>query len=175
MTILFVYIWITGCTCNCYIFPSVCETKLKRTVSWFCCDKFSRVSCPCSCELWCRRGNMPTSCRTLCSFWRVRKCTETPLKWRWVRSCCRAMPTTVESWVLGSCWSGWTPQPACLVGKHPKTPHFYNPSQIVTFKLSVVFLHLSFTACNSWNINYSTGSQKALNMPIMSTRYSSRK
>lgn len=55
----------------------------------------------------------PSSSRT------ARKGTETPPKWRWVRSCCRAMQTTVESWAWGSCSSGWTLQPACLVGKPP--------------------------------------------------------
>lgn len=47
-----------------------------------------------------------------------RKATETPLSWRWVRSCCHVTPTTAGSWVWDSCWSGWTPQPACLVRKH---------------------------------------------------------
>ena len=75
-------------------------------------------------ELWRQMGTMQMPCWTLCSFRRVRKGTETPLKWRWVRSCCHATPTTVESWVLDSCWSGWTPQPACLVGKCQKTMHF---------------------------------------------------
>lgn len=47
-----------------------------------------------------------------------RKDTETPLSWRWVRSCCHVTPTTAGSWVWDSCWSGWTPPPACLVRKH---------------------------------------------------------
>lgn len=48
----------------------------------------------------------------------VRKGTDIRLRWRWVRLCSHVTPITVGSWVWDSCWNGWTPQPACLVGKH---------------------------------------------------------
>lgn len=69
---------------------------------------------------WHQREKMATRCWTLCLLKRTRRTTETPLKWKWVRLCCPATPTTVGSWVLDSCWNGWTPQPVCLVGQDLK-------------------------------------------------------
>lgn len=72
----------------------------------------------------------------------VRKDTETPLSWRWVRSCCHVTPTTVGSWVWDSCWSGWTPQPACLVRKHGQIwlEHSNKPTKKNTASLTLTSL-----------------------------------
>lgn len=77
----------------------------------------SSVSDLSRCGWWRLTEEMPTPQRTLCSFCRVARCTGTPQRWRWVKLCCPVMPTTVGSWVLGSCSNGWTPQPAYLVSK----------------------------------------------------------
>lgn len=73
----------------------------------------------CTVEVWHQR-TWQTRWSAPSSFRRVRKGTETPRRWRWVRLCYHVMPTIVENWVSGSCWSGWTPRPVCPVGKHQK-------------------------------------------------------
>lgn len=99
------YVWHQMFCCNCFFF---CISFL-----W-------------SCEIWLQKIKIQIPCWTPCSSRRVGKCTETPLKCRWVRSCCPVMPITVGSWVLDSCWSGWTPQPVYLVGKDQENSHMYS-------------------------------------------------
>ena len=97
----------------------------------------------CAVELWSLSWKQ-SPCRAPCSFRRLRKGTETPQRWRWVKSCCHVMPTIVESLVSVSCWSGWTPQPACLVGKTR------GHSQYCQLKL------FYSTHCNLWFKNSNT-------------------